>query len=190
MCWHCGTRAMDISDVILSHSSCKQCLRCAIIRGVWHLSLTTFSSGNRTGSSSATPFLVCVILHCFVKKKHSYLRGVFFKATSVAVKSLLTSLHECRYRRSLNELCQEHWYNPKPSESLAFGLVAGHSLAGYFCLCFRPHSVHFLKRKKEKDLEYWLVWPQYVPTVWWFVPDASEPRKVSAASGLFFFFLS
>ncbi len=36
----------------------------------------------------------------------------------------------------------------------------------------------------KKYLKYWFIWPQYhVSTVWWSIPDASEPREVDGASG-------
>ncbi len=36
----------------------------------------------------------------------------------------------------------------------------------------------------QKYLKYWFIWPQYnVSTVWWSIPDASEPREVDGASG-------
>ncbi len=84
------------------------------------------------------------------------------------------------HHRSASYLCQGQWHNPIPWQTLAFGLVAGNSLDDPFLLWSRAHGVHSSQKIPEILIHLTTV---HVSTVWWSIPDASEPREVDGASG-------
>ncbi len=65
-------------------------------------------------------------------------------------------------------------------QTLAFGLVAGNSLDDPFLLWSGAHGVHSSQKIPEILIHLTTV---HVSTVWWSIPDASEPREVDGASG-------
>ena len=89
----------------------------------------------------------------------------------------------CHHSR-VNEPCQEHWYNPIPSQSLTFGLLnfglANINLDGPFCLWSRADSIHFFSKN---DLEYWLVCPHYTTLL--SVPDEKLTQPLDKANTFF-----
>ncbi len=70
--------------------------------------------------------------------------------------------------------------HPIPWQTLAFGLVAGNSLDDPFLLWSGAHGVHSSQKIPEILIHLTTV---HVSTVWWSIPDASEPREVDGASG-------
>ncbi len=125
---------------------------------------------------------VCRMWFCIVLLKYAWtsLENVFLKAAYCAPKSLCTFQHEWCHHRSASYLCQGHWHNPIPWQTLAFGLVAGNSLDDPFLLWSGAHGVHSSQKIPEILIHLTTV---HVSTVWWSIPDASEPREVDGASG-------
>ncbi len=189
------TKWWSVSGVILSHSSCKQILRWATVRGLRCRILRfkmrhTFSIGDRSGlqagqSSTRTLFLrsqdfvMCAecgfALSCWNMHgrpwKRCLLEGsILCSKISMYFSALMVPSH----------LCQGHWHNPIPWQTLAFGLVAGNSLDDPFLLWSGAHGVHSSQKIPEILIHLTTV---HVSTVWWSIPDASEPREVDGASG-------
>ncbi len=174
------TKWWSVSGVILSHSSCKQVLRWATVRGLRCRFLRfkmrhTFSIGDRSGlqagqSSTLPPqpglCNVCRMWFCIVLLKYAW--------------TSLEKMSSWRQHIVQSYLCQGHWHNPIPWQTLAFGLVAGNSLDDPFLLWSGAHSVHSSQKIPEILIHLTTV---HVSTVWWSIPDASEPREVDGASG-------
>ncbi len=181
------TKWWSVSGVILSHSSCKQVLRWATVRGlrcrILHFKMRhTFSIGDRSGlqagqSSTRTLFLrsqdFVMCAECGFALSCWNMHGRPWK------RCLLEGSIWCHHR-SASYLCQGHWHNPIPWQTLAFGLVAGNSLDDPFLLWSRAHGVHSSQKIPEILIHLTTV---HVSTVWWSITDASEPREVDGASG-------
>ncbi len=180
------TKWWSVSGVILSHSSCKQVLRWATVRGLRCRILRfkmrhTFSIGDRSGlqagqSSTRTlllrsqDFIMCA--ECGFASSCWNMHGRPWK------RCLLEGSILCS--KSASYLCQGHWHNPIPWQTLAFGLVAVNSLDDPFLLWSGAHGVHSSQKIPEILIHLTTV---HVSTVWWSIPDASEPREVDGASG-------
>ncbi len=185
------TKWWSVSGVILSHSSCKQVLRWATVWGLRCQMRHTFSIGDRSGlqagqSSTHTLFLrsqdfvMCAecgfALSCWNMHvrpwKRCLLEGsilcskIFYVLFSIMVPS-----------QKWSYLCQGQPYHDR---TLAFGLVAGNSLDDPFLLWSGAHGVHSSQKIPEI-----LIQSDHSThsTVWWSIPDASEPREVDGASG-------
>ncbi len=190
---------MKCSGVILSHSSCKQVLRWATVRGLRCRILRfkmrhTFSIGDRSGlqagqSSTRTLFLrsqdfvMCAecgfALSCWNMHgrpwKRCLLEGsILCSKISMYFSALMVPSQKCKLPlpRALTQ--------PIPWQTLAFGLVAGNSLDDPFLLWSGAHGVHSNQKIPEILIHLTTV---HVSTVWWSIPDASEPREVDGASG-------
>ncbi len=186
------TKWWSVSGVILSHSSCKQVLRWATVRGLRCRILRfkmrhTFSIGDRSGlqagqSSTRTLFLrsqdfvMCAecgfALSCWNMHgrpwKRCLLEGsILCSKISMYFSALIVPSQKCKH-------------NPIPWQTLAFGLVAGNSLDDPFLLWSGAHGVHSSQKIPEILIHLTTV---HVSTVWWSIPDASEPREVDGASG-------
>ncbi len=186
------TKWWSVSDVILSHSSCKQVLRWATVRGLRCRILRfkirhTFSIGDRSGlqaGQSSTPtlflrsqdFVMCAecgfALSCWNMHgrpwKRCLLEGsILCSKISMYFSALMVPSQKCKH-------------NPIPWQTLAFRLVAGNSLDDPFLLWSGAHGVHSSQKIPEILIHLTTV---HVSTVWWSIPDASEPREVDGASG-------
>ncbi len=193
------TKWWSVSGVILSHSSCKQVLRWATVRGLRCRILRfkmrhTFSIGDRSGlqagqSSTRTLFLrsqdfvMCAecgfALSCWNMHGRPWKRCLLKGSMLCSKISMYFSALICHHR-SASYLCQGHWHNPIPWQTLAFGLVAGNSLDDPFLLWSGAHGIHSSQKIPEILIHLTTV---HVSTVWWSIPDASEPREVDGASG-------
>ncbi len=154
----------------------------------------TFSIGDRSGlqagqSSTRTLFLrsqdfvMCAecgfALSCWNMHgrpwKRCLLEGsILCSKISMYFSALMVPSQKCKLP------CQGHWHNPIPWQTLAFGLVAGNSLDDPFLLWSGAHGVHSSQKIPEILIHLTTV---HVSTVWWSIPDASEPREVDGASG-------
>ncbi len=153
------TKWWSVSGVILSHSSCKQVLRWATVRGLRCRILRfkmrhTFSIGDRSGlqagqSSTRTLFLrsqdfvMCAecgfALSCWNMHgrpwKRCLLEGsILCSKISMYFSALMVPSQKCKL--------------PLP-RALAFGLVAGNSLDDPFLLWSRAHGVHSSQKIPE-----------------------------------------
>ncbi len=191
------TKWWSVSGVILCHSSCKQVLTWATVRGlrcrILHFKMRhTSSIGDRSGlqagqSSTRTLFLrsqdfvMCAecgfALSCWNMHgrpwKRCLLEGSIL-CSKMYFSALMVPSQKCKLP------LQGHWHNPIPWQTLAFGLVAGNSLDDPFLLWSGAHGVHSSQKIPEILIHLTTV---HVSTVWWSIPDASEPREVNGASG-------
>ncbi len=154
------TKWWSVSGVILSHSSCKQVLRWATVRGLRCRILRfkmrhTFSIGDRSGLQAG----------------QSSTRTLFLRSQDFVMCA------ECGFALSCWNMHGRPW---KRCQTLAFGLVAGNSLDDPFLLWSGAHGVHSSQKIPEILIHLTTV---HVSTVWWSIPDASEPREVDGASG-------
>ncbi len=154
----------------------------------------TFSIGDRSGRRQASQvtrtlflrsqdFVMCAecgfALSCWNMHgrpwKRCLLEGsILCSKISMYFSALMVPSQNASY------LCQGHWHNPIPWQTLAFGLVAGNSLDDPFLLWSGAHGVHSSQKIPEILIHLTTV---HVSTVWWSIPDASEPREVDGASG-------
>ncbi len=192
------TKWWSVSGVILSHSSCKQVLRWATVQGlrcrILHFKMHhTFSIGDRSGlqegqSSTSTLFLrsqdfvMCAecgfALSCWNMHgrpwKRCLLEGsILCSKISMYFSALMVPSQKCKLPLPGTD-------TPIPWQTLAFGLVAGNSLDDPFLLWSGAHGVHSSQKIPEILINLTTV---HVSTVWWSIPDASEPREVDGASG-------
>ncbi len=166
-------------------------LRCRIFRFKMR---HTFSIGDRSGlqagqSSTRTLFLrsqdfvMCAecgfALSCWNMHgrpwKRCLLEGsILCSKISMYFSALMVPSQKCKLPlpRALTQ--------PIPWQTLAFGLVAGNSLDDPFLLWSGAHGVHSSQKIPEILIHLTTV---HVSTVWWSIPDASEPREVDGASG-------
>ncbi len=166
------TKWWSVSGVILSHSSCKQVLRWATVRGLRCRILRfkmrhTFSIGDRSGlqagqSSTRTLFPpqpgLCNVCRCgfalsLLKyawtslEKMSSLKAAYCASKiSMYFSALMVPSQKCKLP------LPGHWHNPIPWQTLAFGLVAGNSLDDPFSSLVRSTRRPFLPKKY---LKYW-----------------------------------
>ncbi len=193
------TKWWSVSGVILSHSSCKQVLRWATVRGLRcricaskcaTTSLLRQRSGLQAGQSSTrTLFLLSqdfvmwqnVVLHCLVEyawtslEKMSSLKAAYCAPNLYVLFSINGAITEVQV--TFAKGTDTTPYHDRP---WLLDLFAGNSLDDPFL--FGPE--HTASIPPKKYLKYWFIWPQYnVSTVWWSIPDASEPREVDGASG-------
>ncbi len=193
------TKWWSVSGVILSHSSCKQVLRWGNSTGS---SLSHFALQNaphilywRQVGTAGRPVKypyplppqpglcnVCRMWFCIVLLKYAWtsLEKMSSWRQHIVLQNLyvLFSINGA-ITESASYLCQGHWHNPIPWQTLAFGLVAGNSLNDPFLLWSGAH-VHSSQKIPEILIHLTTV---HVSTVWWSIPDASEPREVDGASG-------
>ncbi len=193
------TKWWSVSGVILSHSSCKQVLRWATVRGLRCRILRfkmrhTFSIGDRFGTAGRSvkypyplppqPGLcnVCRMWFCIVLLKYAW-----------------TSLEKMSWRQhivlqnlyvlfSINGAITEVQVTfakgtdttPYHDRPWLLDLLLGNSLDDPFLLWSGAHGVHSSQKIPEIPIHLTTV---HVSTVWWSIPDASEPREVDGASG-------
>ncbi len=186
------TKWWSVSGVILSHSSCKQVLRWATVRGLRCRILRfkmrhTFSIGDRSGlqagqSSTCTLFLrsqdfvMCAecgfALSCWNMHGRPWKRCLLEGSILCSKISMYFSALWCHHR-SASYLCQGPWHNPIPWQTLAFGLVAGNSLDDPFLLWSGAHSVHSSQKIPEILIHLTTV---HVSTVWCLRAQRSRRR--------------
>ncbi len=193
------TKWWSVSGVILSHSSCKQGLKVGNSTGssLSHFALQNAPhilywdrSGLQAGQSStrtlflrSQDFVMCAecgfALSCWNMHgrpwKRCLLEGsILCSKISMYFSALMVPSQKCKLPlpRALTQ--------PIPWQTLAFGLVAGNSLDDPFLLWSGAHGVHSSQKIPEILIHLTTV---HVSTVWWSIPDASEPREVDGASG-------
>ncbi len=125
---------------------------------------------------------VCRMWFCIVLLKYAWtslerclLEGsILCSKISMYFSALMVPSQKCKLPlpRALTQ--------PIPWQTLAFGLVAGNSLDDPFLLWSGAHGVHSSQKIPEILIHLTTV---HVSTVWWSIPDASEPREVDGASG-------
>ncbi len=194
------TKWWSVSGVILSHSSCKQVLRWATVRGLRCRILRfkmrhTFSIGDRSGlqagqSSTRTLFLrsqdfvMCAecgfALSCWNMHgrpwKRCLLEGsILCSKISMYFSALMVLSQKCKLPLP-RALTQPHtMYRPWLLDLL---LVTVWMILFFFGP--GAHGVHSSQKIPEILIHLTTV---HVSTVWWSIPDASEPREVDGASG-------
>ncbi len=194
------TKWWSVSGVILSHSSCKQVLRWATVRGfrLSHFALQNvphilyWRQVGTAGRPVKYPYPlppqpglcnVCRMWFCIVLLKYAWTS--LEKMSSWRQHIVLQNLYVLF---SINGAITEVQVTfakgtdttPIPWQTLAFGLVAGNSLDDPFLLWSGAHGVHSSQKIPEILIHLTTV---HVSTVWWSIPDASEPREVDGASG-------
>ncbi len=193
------TKWWSVSGVILSHSSCKQVLRWATVRGLRCRILRfkmrhTFSIGDRSGlqagqSSTRTLFLrsqdfvMCAecgfALSCWNMHGHPWKRcllegSILCSKISMYFSALMVPSQKCKLPLP-RALTQPHTW-----QTLAFGLVAGNSLDDPFLLWSGAHGVHSSQKNtwntdsSDHSTRFHCVMVH---------PRCLEPREVDGASG-------
>ncbi len=170
------TKWWSVSGVILSHSSCKQVLRWATVRGLRCCILRfkmrhTFSIGDRSGlqagqSSTRTLFLrsqdfvMCAecgfALSWWNMHGHPWKRcllegSILCSKISMYFSALMV------HHRSASYLCQGHWHNPYHDRAWLLDLL----LVTVWMILFFFGPEHTASIPPKKYLKYWFIWPQY-----------------------------
>ncbi len=190
------TKWWSVSGVILFHSSCKQVLRWATVQGLRCRILRfkmhhTFSIGDRSGlqagqSSTRTLFLrsqdfvMCAecgfALSCWNMHGRPWKRCLLEGSILCSKISMYFSINGAitEVQVTIAKGTDTTPYHDRP------WLVAGNSLDDPFLLWSGAHGVHSSQKIPEILVHLTTV---HVSTVWWSIPDASEPREVDGASG-------
>ncbi len=194
------TKWWSVSGVILSHSSCKQVLRWATVTGssLSHFALQNAPhilygdrSGLQAGQSStrtlflrSQDFVMCAecgfALSCWNMHgrpwKRCLLEGsILCSKISMYFSALMVPSQKCKL--PLPRALTQPPYHDRP---WLLDFVAGNSLDDPFLLWSGAHGVHSSHKIPEILIHLTTV---HVSTVWWSIPDASEPREVDGASG-------
>ncbi len=189
------TKWWSVSGVILSHSSCKQVLRWATVRGlrcrILHFKMRhTFSIGDRSGlqagqSSTRTLFLrsqdfvmcaecgfalSCWNMHGRIWKRCLLEGSILCSKISMYFSALMVPSQKCKLPlpRALTQ--------PHTMTDPGFGLVAGNSLDDPFLLWSGAHGVHSSQKIPEILIHLTTV---HVSTVWWSNTPDSTHQHVS-----------
>ncbi len=193
------TKWWSVSGVILSHSSCKQVLKVGNSTGSScpHFALQmrhTFSmeTGRTAGRQSSTrtlflrsqDFVMCAecgfALSCWNMHgrpwKRCLLEGsILCSKISMYFSALMVPSQKCKL--PLPRALTPTPYHDRP---WLLDLLLGNSLDDPFLLWSGAHGVHSSQKIPEILIHLTTV---HVSTVWWSIPDASEPREVDGASG-------
>ncbi len=198
------TKWWSVSGVILSHSSCKQVLRWATVWGQQYLyGVNSICMGSTVFALQNAPHIlywrqvgtagrpvkypyplppqpglcnVCRMWFCIVLLKYAWTS--LEKMSSWRQHIVLQNLYVLF---SINGAITEVQvtfakgtdttpYHDRPWLDLVFGLL----------LWSGAHSIHSSQKIPEILIHLTTV---HVSTVWWSIPDASEPREVDGASG-------
>ncbi len=159
------TKWWSVSGVILSHSSCKQVLRWATVRGLRCRILRfkmhhTFSIGDRSGlqaGQSSTPHPlppqpglcnVCRMWFCIVLLKYAWtsLEKMSSWRQHIVLQNLYVLFSINGAITEVQVTLPRALTHPIPWQTLAFGLVAGNSLDDPFLLWVRSTRHPFLPK--------------------------------------------
>ncbi len=188
------TKWWSVSGVILSHSSCKQVLRWATVRGlrcrILHFKMRhTFSIGDRSGlqagqSSTRTLFLrsqdfvMCAecgfALSCWnMHMKYEILQHIVLQNLYVlfSINGAITEV-QVTFAKGTDT-------TPYHDRPWLLDLL----LVTVWMILFFFGPEHTASIPPKKYLKYWFIWPQYTFPLCGSIPDASEPREVDGASG-------
>ncbi len=194
------TKWWSVSGVSLSHSSCKQVLRWATVPGLRCRILRfkmrhTFSIGDRSGlqagqSSTRTLFLrqpglcnVCRMWFCIVLLKYAWTS--LEKMSSWRQHIVLQNLYVLF---SINGAITEvqvtfaKGTDTTPYHDRPWLLDLLLVTVWMILFFFGPEHTASIPPKKILEILIHLT-TVHVSTVWWSIPDASEPREVDGASG-------